>query len=238
MPMIFRWLTSTVSGDYISIGDAYGWSTAELRAAAATNTPLTAKRAQMARKAHEILTNKLAWYGDAISGLPGFFSNANIPTYTLPADGAGGGGGSTKLINKTPDQIIRDLNGIVNSIFLQTKGVSRTTELWVPLDVWAYIRNTIRGSQSDATIWKVWSDANPGIRIRPILEMTNVPQFSNQNVIVAIENSLENLQLILPMMFQQQPPQAQNLAWKVPCESRVGGVVIEYPLTMIIAPGA
>jgi hypothetical protein len=107
----------------------------------------------------------------------------------------------------------------------------------MPLAQYTYIRNTIRGSQSDATIWKVWTDANPGVTIKPILELKAVPQYSNQDVMVAIENDVENLQLVLPMLFQQLPPQANNLAWKVPCESRVGGVIIEYPFAMVIAAG-
>jgi hypothetical protein len=220
-----------------SIGDAYGWSTAELRAAAATNTPLQSKKATMAKRAHDILTNKIAWYGDAISGLPGFFTNTNIPTYTIPADGAGGGGSNTEFVDKTPDQIIRDMNGTVSAVFVQSNGVHTANELWMPLAQYTYIRNTIRGSQSDATIWKVWTDANPGVTIKPILELKAVPQYSNQDVMVAIENDVENLQLVLPMLFQQLPPQANNLAWKVPCESRVGGVIIEYPFAMVIAAG-
>lgn len=217
-----------------SLGDSYGWSTAEIRAAAATNTPLQSKKATMAKRGHDITTNRIAWYGDADANLPGFFSNVNIPVYTVPSDGTGS---SKTFASKTPDQILRDMNGIVNSVFTQTKGVHRATELWLPQAQYTYIRNTIRGSNSDATIWKVWTDANPGVTVKPILELAAVSTYSNQDVMVAIENNVENLQLILPMPFREYPPQANNLSWKVPCESRVGGVVIEYPLAMAIGPG-
>jgi len=217
-----------------SLGDAYGWSTAEIRAAAATNTPLTSKLATMAKRGHDIAVNKIAWFGDAAANLQGFLTNANIPLYVVPADGTG----ASKLFStKTPDQILRDMNGIVNSVYVQSKGVHRAGELWLPLAQHAYIKNTIRGSNSDATIWKVWTDANPGIVVKPILELSAVAAYSGLDVMVAIENSLENLQLILPMPFREYPPQAENLAWKVPCESRVGGVVIEYPFAMAIATG-
>lgn len=217
-----------------SLGDGYGWSTAELRAAAATNTPLTAKKATMAKRGHDITTNKIAWFGDADADLPGFFTNVNIPVYTVPSTGTG----ASKLwVNKTPDQIIADMNGIVNSVFVQSKGVHVANELWLPQAQWAYIRNTIRGSMSDATIFKVWSDANPGVTIKPILELAAVPTYSGLDVMVAIQNDLENLQLILPMPFREYPPQPNNLSWKVPCESRVGGVVIEYPFAMSIGSG-
>lgn len=217
-----------------SLGDAYGWSTAEIRAAAATNTPLQSKKATMAKRGHDIAVNQIAWFGDDDANLPGFLTNVNIPAYVIPANGTG----ASKLwTTKTPDQKIADMNGIVNSVFTQSKGVHRANELWMPLAQYTDIRNTIRGSQSDATIWKVWTDANPGVTIKPILELTAVASMTNQDVMVAIENSVENLQLILPMPFREYPPQANNLAWKVPCESRVGGVVIEYPFAMAIGAG-
>lgn len=217
-----------------SLGDAYGWSTAEIRAAAATNTPLTSKLAVMAKRGHDIAVNQIAWFGDAVANLPGFLSNANIPAYTVPNDGTG----TSKLwVNKTPDQIIRDLNGIVNSVFTQSKGVHVATEVWLPLAQYAYIRNTVRSANSDATIWKVWADANPGVTIKTAVELTAVASMSNQDVMIAIENSLDNLQLILPMVFREYPPQPNNLSFKVPCESRIGGVTIEYPLAMAIGAG-
>ena len=142
-----------------SLGDAYGWSTAEIRAAAATNTPLKAKLAVMAKRGHDIAVNKIAWFGDAAANLPGFLTNVNIPIYTIPATGTGS---SKAWANKTPDQILADLNGITNSVYVQSNGVHKANEVWMPLGASTYIKNTIRGSNSDATIWKVWSDSNPG----------------------------------------------------------------------------
>lgn len=217
-----------------SLGDAYEYSTAEIRAGAATNLNLTAKKAVMAKKGHDIAVNRIAWFGDADANLPGFFTNTNIPLVTIPADGTG----TTKTFStKTPDQIIRDMNSVVNAVVVQSKGVHTANELWLPLAQYTYIRNTIRGSQSDATIWKVWTDANPGVAIKYKLECAAVAAYSSLDIMVAIENTEENLQMVLPMPFKEMPPQANNLAWKIPCESRVGGVVIEYPFAMAIATG-
>ena len=220
-----------------SLGDAYGWSAAEIRAAAATGLPLKAKLAVMAKKGHEITTNQIAWFGDADAALPGFLSNTNIPIYTVPADGTG----SSKLwSSKDGDKIIRDMTDIVNVVTTQSKGVHRANELWLPLDEFTFINSKIRGTTANPnadTILKVFQVNNPGVRVRSILELADVPAYSNLNVMVAIENTEENLQLVLPMPFKEYPPQAQNLAWKVPCESRVGGVVIEYPFAMAIGSG-
>jgi hypothetical protein len=52
---------------------------------------------------------------------------------------------------------------------------------------------------------------------------------------VAIENSADNLTLEIPMPFMQHAPQQEGLAFEVPCESRFGGVIIYYPLSMAMA---
>lgn len=220
-----------------SLGDAYGWSTAEIRAAAATNVPLKSMKAVMAKRGHDITTNKIAWYGDTDANLPGFLTNANIPAYTIPADGTG----SSKLwTTKTADLIIRDMNGIVNAVTTQSKGIHRATELWLPLDEYTLIASMIRGTvanPSTDTVLETFKKNNPGVTVRSLLEVADVTALSGLNAMVAIENTVENLQLILPMPFKEYPPQAENLAFKVPCESRVGGVVIEYPLAMAIGTG-
>jgi hypothetical protein len=217
-----------------SLGDAYGWSAAELRAASRSGVPINARKATMAKKGHDIAVNRIAWFGDANAGLPGFLSNVNIPVFTVPADGTG----ASKLWStKTPDQIIRDMNGVVNAVKTQSKGVHSATELWLPLDEFTYISSTARGTYNSDSILKVFQTNNPDVTVRTVLELADVPSYSNLNVMVAIENSIENLQLILPMPFREYPPQPQNLSWKVPCESRTGGVVVEYPFAMAIASG-
>lgn len=220
-----------------SLGDAYGWSVQELRAAAATGYPLKSNKAVMAKRAHDIAVNQIAWFGDANANLPGLLTNANIPAYTVPADGTG----SSKLwTTKTADQIIRDMTGIVNTVFTQSKGVHKATELWLPNANFVLVNSTVRGTTANPSpdsILAVFLKNNPGVRVRNLLELENVAALSNLNVMVAAENSLENYQLILPMVFKEYPPEAQNLAWKVLCESRVGGVVIEYPLAFAIGTG-
>lgn len=219
--------TSPIRG----IGDSYGYSVQEIRAAQFTGTDLSSKKQAAARRAHDEKINQLAWAGDTISGLPGFLSNANIPGYTVPADGTG----TSKLFStKTPDQIIRDMNGIVNSVFTTTKGVHRANELWMPLAQYSYIASTPRSSTSDTTILDFFLANNPFIqRVVPVLELGSTANGGSNgatDTMIAADNSIDNYQMNLPMMFMQHAPQQRNLEFVVPCESRFGGVTIEYPL--------
>lgn len=215
-----------------SIGNSYGYDVQEIRYAMQAGVALDSKKAAAARRASDQTVNSVAWFGDADHGLPGFLTNANIPGYTIPADGTG----SSKLFStKTADQIIRDMNGIVNQVRIQTKGVHRANQLWMPIAQHAYIASTPRSSTSDTTILEFFLRVNPGVTVIPVLELDNAMSGGTLDTMVAIENSIDNFQMNLCMPFMQHAPQADNLAFKVPCETRFGGVTIEYPLCACIA---
>lgn len=228
--VVAKEFTSPIRG----IGDSYGYDVQEIRYAQMTGTSLDAKKAAAARKAHDQKINQLAWTGDAVSGLPGFLSNTNIPEVVLAADGTG----SSKLWStKTPDQILRDMNAVVNSIYTVTKGVHRANELWMPLDQYTYIASTARSSTSDTTILDYFLSNNPFVqRVVPVIELDGAGT-GGLDMMVAAENSIDNYQLNLVMPFMQHPPQPRNLAFEVPCESRFGGVTIERPLAFAFAEG-
>ena len=220
--------TSPIRG----IGDSYGYNVQEIRHAMYANVPLESKRQAAARRAHEELINKLAWSGDAISGLPGFLSNSNIPGYTVPADGTG----TSKLWStKTGELILRDMNGVVNLVVTQSKGVHIPNELWVPLAQYTLIASTpYDKTVSPMTILETFLSANPYVKtVKPILELAstaNGGSAGSTNVMVAADNSIDNYQLNIAMMFMQHAPQQRNLEFVIPCESRFGGITIEYPL--------
>lgn len=217
-----------------SIGDSYGYDVQEIRSAQFAGVALDAKRAAQARKAIDQKFNQLAWYGDQISGLPGFLTNTNIPAVVLPADGAG----ASKLwSSKTTDQKLRDMNAVVNAVWITTKGIHRATELWMPLAQYADISSTARSTTSDTTILDFFLANNPFItKVVPVFELTGAGA-AGADRMVAAENSEENYQMNIVMPFMQHPPQPRNLYFEVPCEARFGGVTIERPLAFAYADG-
>jgi hypothetical protein len=216
--------TSPVRG----IGVSYGYNMQEIRSAQMTGMALSEKKMRSAQRAHEELINRLAWFGDVEYGLPGFMTNANIPAYTVTADGTG----ASKLwVNKTADQIIRDVNGAINQVRTQSKDSHRANTVLLPLEQYAQISSQPRSSTTDTTILGFLQANNPGVTFKPVLEMDNVSGFDK---LVAGEFSVDNLQLELPMTFRQYSPQQKGLEFEIPCESRFGGVIIEYPLAFAI----
>lgn len=216
-----------------SIGNAYGYNTQEIRSAMFAGVPLNAKKATQVTRAQEELVNQLAFAGDADHGLPGLLSNTNIPEVTLAADGTGS---SKTFATKTADKIVRDVNSVINKVLTQSKGVHRANQVWMPLEQYALLATTQNSAASDTTILDFLRQVNPGVTFEAVIELDGAGA-SGADRMMALENSIENWQLEVPMMLRQHAPQQQGLEFVVPCESRFGGVIVEYPLAFSFADG-
>jgi len=212
-----------------SIGISYGYNMQEIRSAQFAGMPLSEKKMRAAQRAHEELINRLAWAGDTEHGLPGFMTNANIPAFVVPAVGTG----SSKLWNtKTADQIIADINGVINQVTTQSKGIHRANMVLLPLEQYSYIASTPRSATTDTTILQFVTANNPGVTFKPVIELDAFG--GGLDRIVAGEFSIDNMQLEIPMAFRQYTPQLNGMEFIVPAESRFGGCIIEYPLAFAI----
>lgn len=220
--------TSPVRG----IGDSYGYSVQEIRHAQYAGVSLDAKRQAAAKRAHDELINRLAWGGDTVTNLPGFLSNTNITGYTVPADGTG----TSKLWStKTSALIMRDLNGLANTVVTTSKGIHKPNEIWLPLAQYTLISSMPYGNDyPNSTVLEVFLKANPFVqRVIPVFELAATSlggMAGSTSVAIAADNSAENYQMNIAMAFMQHAPQQRNLEFVIPCESRFGGVTIERPL--------
>lgn len=216
-----------------SIGNAYGYNVQEIRSAMFAGVNLNGKKALAATRAHQEKINQLAFAGDADNGLPGLLSNTNVPEVTLLADGTGA---SKTFATKTALQIVRDVNALINKVLTQSKGVHRVTDVWLPIEQYALIATTQNSAASDTTILEFLQKNHPGVTFRQVVEMDGAGA-GGADRMYAMENSMENWQLEIPMMIRQYSPQQAGLEFTVPVESRFAGVIIEYPLAFAFADG-
>jgi len=216
-----------------SIGIAFGYNTQEIRSAVFSGVALNTRKAAAATRAHQEKINQIAFFGDAENGLPGLFTNTNIPEVTLLADGTGS---AKTFASKTPEKIVRDVNSVINKVLVQSKGVHRATEVWMPIEQYALIATTQNSSASDTTILSFLQQVNPGVTFRQLVELDGAGA-GGADRMYAIENSADNYQLNIPMMMRMYSPQITGLEYVVPCESRCGGVTVEYPLAFAFADG-
>lgn len=225
-----------------SIGASYGYSVQEIRGAKTAGKSLDARKATAARRANDTEVNRIAYFGDAKHGLVGLLTHPNIPKYVLPADGTlngvvAGTADSMKFVNKTPAQVLRDLNGMVAKQLKLTQNVERPDTLLLDYDTNADIGTRARSDNSDTTILEFFLKKNPWIKNVEVIPELNGAGTGGTNLVVMYRKSPEKLTLELPQPFEQFPPQAEGLAFVIPCHSRCAGVIVYYPYSIIIAEG-
>jgi hypothetical protein len=216
-----------------TIGNAYGYNVKEIRSAIYAGINLNAKKSAATARVQQELMNRLAFFGDADHGLPGLLNNTNIPEVTILADGTGS---SKTFATKSADKVVRDVNALINKIITQSKGVHRATEVWMPVDQYALISTTQNSSASDVTILEFLQRNHPGVTFREVVELDGAGA-AGADRMYALENSIDNWQLEIPMMMRQYSPQQQGLEFVIPMESSFAGVIVEYPLAFSFADG-
>lgn len=220
-----------------SVGTSYAYNIDEIASSQLTGAALDQRRANAARRAVEQKVNSVAFFGDAEHGLPGLFSNPNIPTGAVVNPGSG-----TEWVNKTPDQILFDVNDLFSDIFETTKMVERGNTLLLPPSQWSYISSMPRSANSDTTILMYLVQNSPYLTsVTDIIPVNECDSTLNpllaSDAMVAYDRNPDKLQLEIPVELEMLPVQQKNLELVVPGRSRLAGLNIYYPLSLAIATG-
>lgn len=226
-----------------SLGDSYGYSSQEMRASRLAGKSLDVRKAEAARYAIDNITNRIAWAGDEGSGLMGVLSDGqNIPLFVVES---GTESGKVSWLEKSADEILKDINGMQKQVAKVTKNVERPDTLCVPSDVYMDI-STRRLPDTSTTVKSFLLEHAPYLKnIVSTAELdadsvdTNpyAKAVDGKGVAFLFKNDKRKLSLENPMPFYQYPLQARNLEIVVPCEARTAGVIVYYPLSCLIAVG-
>jgi len=224
-----------------SLGASYGYSVQEMRASRFAGKSLDARRGANAKDAIDRRTNMIAWAGDSENNLVGVLSPSNdIPVYTLPMNA---GGTSTKWVDKTPAEILNDINAMQEYTATLTQSVEKPDTLALPTDAFLHLANTplLIGGNTTGSIMKWVLDNSP--RIKEIVEVpelnanAGVTPYPGQGVAFMFTRDPDKFTIEIPMPFYQHPIQPDGLEFIVPCEARVAGALIYYPLSALITLG-
>ena len=220
-----------------SLGDAYGYSVQEMRAAAFAGKSLDASKASAARRAIETKHNRIAFVGDAASGLVGVFSSDNgVPRYTIP----NGAAGDTKWAKKTAQEIINDVSGMHEAVDEMTNSVEKPDTLMIASNVYALLSRTIISGTAVSVLSFIRDNLDWLKEISPAPELNAKNTSCNptgENLAFLYTNDPEKFSVETPMPFYQHPAQNKNLEVEIACESRVAGATFYYPLSAIIGVG-
>jgi hypothetical protein len=212
-----------------TLGASYKYNWQEMRAAIYGNVPLEQRRANAARRAIAQKENRIAFFGDAASGLVGLIGAPNVTSVTIPATGTGS---STLWVNKTPDQILFDMNLVANTVVNVSLGVEIPDTMLLPLAQYNYVASTARSANSDTTILNYFLQNNPYIKQVEWVNELKDAGGSTIDRMYAYRRSPDVLTLEIPSDFEQLEMEVRGLVYKIPCVERIGGVLIYYPLAL------
>lgn len=220
-----------------SIGASYGYSVQEMRASRFAGKSLDTRKAESARYAIDRTTNTLAWAGDKAHNIMGVLSeDNNIPLYTLSQTSDS----KTDWASKTASEILADINGMFQYQAQLTQDVERADTLALPTSVYIDI-STRQIPNTGYTVKKFLLENAPYLK-----DIISAPELAagntetnpyGKNVALLYTNSSDKFSLEIPMAFYQYPLQNRNLEVIVPCEERVAGIILYYPLSALIAVG-
>jgi hypothetical protein len=217
------------------LGISFAYTLDEILASQATGRSLDQKRANNAQRGVEESIDRIAWFGDAENGLPGFLSNTNIPRGPV----ATGGGGDTWAL-KTADEILLDITNAIGNVFAVTRQKERPSKVMIPTLQWNLINTRPRSIHSDTTVLNYIVQNSPFISsaedIMPIPELAGAGN-AGEDVMVIYSPDPDKLQLEIPMELQFLAPQPKGLQIEVPGWAKIGGVNVYYPMSASIIEG-
>ncbi len=215
------------------LGDAYGYNYREVQNAQFANINLSAEKGRVAKYALDYKLNQIAWHGDKEHHITGFLDNPNISEFTLPGDGASN---STKLADKTEEQVFRDLNNFIESIPEATNQVEQANALLLPPAVYTLLA-TKRLGDTETTYLNFFRQIHPEItNIAKVLELKGAGQ-DGKDVMIAGFFDPSYIKFEIPIRFDQRPVEYRNLEYVINCVASTAGVTVTMPFAFVKAEG-
>lgn len=209
----------------------YGYNIEEISQAQAAGVRLTADKAEAAKMAYEQFVDDVALFGDSDKNFFGLIDYPGVTAVTAAADGAGGGGSSTLWANKTPDQIARDVNEAITSIYTTTKQIGLPNVVRIPLEDYAYISTTRFDPNAQMTIleWLQRVNVYTAMTRQPLdigpLRGLETAGTGNSGRMIVYRRDPKVLKMHVPMRHQfLDPMRTGPLIYEVPGIFRLGGL--------------
>jgi len=216
-----------------SLGVAYGYNIQEIRLASKLGVDLESRRAAIARDAFEVLVDTIGSTGNADYGLLGLLNQPNAQTFTVPN---GVTSGTTFWSNKSPDEILLDLNNFRGQVPNTTNDIEDINAIAMPREQYTIISTIARSPNSDTTILEFFLKNNEGVTVTPWQKLKGAGASATDRM-VGFRRDPNVLTLRIPQEFEQLPAEKRNLEYVTDCHGRCAGVIVFRPMAIIYADG-
>ncbi len=219
-----------------SIRLAYSYTFQDARAALMAGKPLVTTKATKCRWLMQRDLDSIALIGDPLVGTgKGLFNSSGTDSYTVPATGSGN---STLFDNKTPDQVVIDMQAPAGQVYANTKENEIVTDIIVPTTVWNLLnqRRVGDGTSMSLLAYVKANAMQPGsgrpfsIDSSPYLETLGS---GSTRRMVSYKKDPENMEMLISVAFEQFAPQNRGARVVTDCHMRTGGFGLTIPKSVI-----
>jgi hypothetical protein len=239
LPDVAAFVTQNV-GIVRSFGASFRYSKQDVRAVMEARrlgrqgVVLDVDRVTLAREIMERKKDEIAAIGSVLGKLPGILKNPNVTVLTA---GAPAVGTSKKWTgpDKTGLEIVTDLRSLTSQIRIQSKGIHTPTTVVMPIEEYeaASRKSLVINNMETTALGHFLTTETQSGRAIQVLQWNRAAKADAAGTgprVMAYEASAEAVRVVEPLDFEADPPQRVGLDFRVPCESRFGGVYIRRPL--------
>lgn len=195
------------------------------------------RRAKAARLAYMKFMYDLTLKGSAAKGLKGIINYTGVTATDAPNDGTSSARvwiDANGVGQKTPAQIVRDINLGLQGVYLTTGMIELADTLLLPIEAYNYIASTPYSATTMETILSFIQRTNiytmqtgQPLTIRAVADLSKGDAAGTKGRMVAYKNNAEYVRLHLPMAHRFLPVyQDGPLNFVIPGIFRTGGVEI------------
>lgn len=226
------------------IASGFEWNIEEANQALITGVNLNADLPLASRQVVERRLYQIAMVGatEKGAGFTGFINDAGVTSYTVAATGTGS---STFWANKTPDQILFDVNTLLGGIPTATANVEYADALRLPPSAMRYLSSVRLGNgDGSLTILRFLRENNIyTAETGGVLDIQSIPELETAGAggngrMVAYRRSPEVVRFWLPLPFLLLPVRSRSImSFEGAGIARTGGTQIKLTGAIRYADG-
>lgn len=195
---------------------------------------------EIMRKAAERHVEGVFFYGDTDLNFLGFIDYPTVDKSTV----VNGGGGSPLWENKTPTEILFDINDAISTMICNSKNIHIPKVIYLPCDKLAYIASQLISANDSAnTILSFVKKNNAATNISGVeLEFRSLRYLEGAGVgatdrMVLMDTEAENFKFPFPLPFDLLDPQMVGFDVHLLSEYKFGSFHVRRPQAMLYADG-
>lgn len=222
-------------------GIGYQWNLEELQVAMQMNLPLTSDKATAARRIAEQFLYNVATVGDTAKGWKGLINQTGVTAGDVPANGTGA---VTWWAQKTPDQILADINTALTGIFTGTSETEMADTILLPTAVFLDLATRRLDATNQVSVLNFvrqnnayTAETGQPLMIRALRALATADPGGDGRM-VTYRRDPEVVRFHLPMPHRFLPVwQNGPMNWMVPGILRTGGIEVRLPKAIRYSDG-